>query len=104
MSAARRRPWLEGTEAAVTVLTPTSEPSSSAPAKPDRRPLIGLGLGAVFVTVIATLVALLGAAGDGPATGAAQLVPANALLYIHLSTDGSRPGCRASCRARHSAA
>src|SRR5438309_2352532 len=29
-----------------------------------------------------------------PATGAARLVPADALLYVHLSTDPGRPGVK----------
>jgi Protein of unknown function (DUF3352) len=43
------------------------------------------------------LVALAMSIGGGetpPATGAAKLVPANALVYVHLSTDRSRPAVR----------
>jgi hypothetical protein len=59
----------------------------------DRRLLV-IGLlaivlmGAVAGGVIASL------SGDGPANGAAQVVPANALLYVHVSTDPSRPPVR----------
>jgi hypothetical protein len=36
----------------------------------------------------------LGPGEPPPATGAAELVPANALLYLHVSTDPSRPAVR----------
>lgn len=34
------------------------------------------------------------AGGAAPATGAATIVPADALAYVHLSTDASRPGVK----------
>jgi hypothetical protein len=60
----------------------------------DRRLRLMLVVGVVIVlgAVAGALVASLG--GDGPATGAARLVPANALLYVHLSTDRSRPAVK----------
>src|SRR5579884_1138144 len=54
-------------------------------------PAIALLLGA-FAAVAVALVLLLGGSGETPpATGAAELVPGNALLYLHVSTDSSRP-------------
>ncbi|HZU61628.1 MAG TPA: DUF3352 domain-containing protein, partial [Solirubrobacteraceae bacterium] len=56
----------------------------------DRRLRLMLAVGAVIVlgAVAGAVVASL--SSDGPATGAAELVPANALLYVHVSTDRSR--------------
>ena len=57
---------------------------------PDRRLRVMLTVSVVIIVgTVAGVVATL--PGDGPATGAAQLVPASALLYVHLSTDRSRP-------------
>lgn len=60
----------------------------------DRRLRVMLAVGGVIVVgaVAGAVAASLG--GNGPARGAAQLVPANALLYVHVSTDGSRPAVR----------
>lgn len=61
-----------------------------------RRALAAIGA----VVAIVAVVALVRACGDddgagaAPATGAARMVPADALLYAHLSTDGSRPAVR----------
>jgi hypothetical protein len=53
---------------------------------------------ALVVLVVVAVVALAGGGGDGtstpPASGAAQLVPANALVYVHLSTDRDRSATR----------
>ncbi|HTX31644.1 MAG TPA: DUF3352 domain-containing protein [Solirubrobacteraceae bacterium] len=77
--------------------------SPSRPPEPNRRRdrllacLYLFGPGAALVlaalTVIAVALALaLGGSGDTPpATGAAELVPGNALLYVHFSTDPARP-------------
>src|SRR3954447_11245623 len=50
--------------------------------------------GALVLLVVVAAVALAGGGGSGantpPASGAAQLVPANALVYVHLSTDRGR--------------
>jgi hypothetical protein len=49
---------------------------------------------AVVVVAVVAVVALAGGGGGGastpPASAAAKLVPANALVYVHLSTDGNR--------------
>ncbi|HEV7492299.1 hypothetical protein [Baekduia sp.] len=58
--------------------------------------------GAVVVLAIALLLLLSG--GDGtskgtpPASAAARLVPADALVYVHLSTDGHRSETRAAAK------
>jgi hypothetical protein len=75
-------------------LTESPEAPPSPKAGFDRRALILLVLAAVMVAGIAVAVAVLGGGDDAPATGSAQLVPANALLYVHLSTDGSRSAVR----------
>lgn len=57
-------------------------------------PGIAVILGALAAVVIALLIALGGTGVEPPATGAAELVPGNALLYVHVSTDASRPAVR----------
>lgn len=52
-----------------------------------------LGL-CVLVLVAAIVAVMVGGGESGPATGAARLVPGNALIYIHVSTDTSRPAVR----------
>lgn len=51
-------------------------------------------LGALLVVVVIVLIVLLASSGAGPAkppaTGAAAVVPADTLAYVHLSTDRSR--------------
>jgi hypothetical protein len=61
-----------------------------------RRELAIRGLVAVAVVALALLLGSgSGAsAGDPPASGAADLVPADALVYVHLSTDPDRPATR----------
>ena len=62
-----------------------------------RLALAGAVLGLVLATAV-VLVLALGSPGEmPPATGAATIVPADALAYVHLSTDPSRP---AVARAR----
>ncbi len=57
-------------------------------------PAVVLLLGALAVIAV-VLVLTFGGSGEAPpATGAAQLVPGNALLYLHVSTDPSRPAVR----------
>ena len=54
-------------------------------------------LAAAGVAVLISIVAVLLLSGSGavpPATGAAQVVPADVLAYVHLSTDPSRPAVR----------
>jgi hypothetical protein len=52
-------------------------------------------LGALVLAFIVLLVAVIVPGGDAaeapPATGAASVVPSDALVYVHLSTDGRRP-------------
>jgi hypothetical protein len=61
-----------------------------------RRRRIALIAAVVVVLIAAAAVALaLSGAGEAPpATGAAEVVPADVLAYVHLSTDGSRPAVR----------
>lgn len=65
-----------------------------------------LGLLLAPATVVVVLVLLLAGGGDSgggerPADAAARLVPADALVYLHLSTDRERPGTeRAEALAR----
>src|SRR5436305_8986224 len=49
--------------------------------------LLGAAVGFVLLATV-----LIGAAGaGGPATGAAAIVPGDALAYVHVSTDRGRP-------------
>ncbi len=61
----------------------------------DRRVLAAAALAVVVAAVVAVL-ALRGGDEPGglPAAGAARLVPAGALVYLHLSTDGDRAATR----------
>jgi hypothetical protein len=59
-------------------------------------------LGVLVTGVVALAVALsLGSGEPPPATGAAQLVPADALLYLHVSTDPSRPAVQRALALSH---
>ena len=50
---------------------------------------------AVVVVLLAAVIALgRGASEEPPATGAAAIVPADALAYVHLSTDAKRPAVK----------
>lgn len=79
---------------------PDSEAARLAPAAPSvatpplsrrRRWLIrGLAPAGLLALAIALVLTLTGGE-PGPATGAAALVPADALVYLHLSTDAARP-------------
>jgi hypothetical protein len=70
-------------------------PPFGRPADRDQRLLIGVVTLSIVATVVAIALALSVSSGEAPpATGAANLVPANALLYLHVSTDGSRPAVR----------
>ncbi|HEV3053753.1 MAG TPA: DUF3352 domain-containing protein [Solirubrobacteraceae bacterium] len=57
-----------------------------------------LALAAVLLAVVAGVAAAVAVTGGpsepAPATGAAAVVPADALAYVHLSTDGSRPAVK----------
>jgi len=61
-----------------------------------RRRRIGLvaAVLAVLVAAAALALALSGSGEAPPATGAAVVVPADVLAYVHLSTDASRPAVR----------
>ena len=64
-----------------------------------RRHLLALGLlGAVLALAGAGWLVFGGSGTEPPATGAARVVPANALAYVHLSTDPSRPAVQAAGR------
>jgi hypothetical protein len=61
-----------------------------------KRVAIGVAVGMVVVLAVAVL-ALAGGGGGGkqaPASAAAKLVPADALVYVHLSTDPDRAQTR----------
>lgn len=75
-------------------------PQTRAPARPNhtprrfirRRPAIGAAVLAVTLAVAAAVVLATGGVGQAPpATGAATIVPADALAYVNLSIDPSRP-------------
>jgi hypothetical protein len=54
-----------------------------------------------IAAVVLAIVLNMGSGAAPAATGAARLIPANALLYLHVSTDPSRPAVRqAIARAR----
>jgi hypothetical protein len=77
----------------------TRRPVTSAPpeAAVRRRRLLALAaLGVVLALASAGWLALRGSGQAPPATGAAQLVPADALAYLHLSTDRSRGAAQAA--------
>ncbi|MDO8184576.1 DUF3352 domain-containing protein [Conexibacter sp. JD483] len=79
---------------------PAGPPRTAAPRRQARRPLppvlrdwrAGAGLLALIVAVVLAVVLLGGGSdGGGPAADrAAQLAPADALAWVHLSTDGDR--------------
>jgi hypothetical protein len=58
----------------------------------DRRALVALA--AVIAALSAAIVADSGAGADAPATGAAAVVPSDALAYLHVSTDPGRPAVK----------
>jgi hypothetical protein len=68
-----------------------------------RRRVVLAGAVAVVVVAVIAVVALAGGGGGGgkgkaPASSAAQLVPANALVYVHLSTDRDRAETQAAAK------
>jgi hypothetical protein len=74
---------------------------SAPPSEPvaRRRRLLALGLlGLALALASAGWLVLAGSGTEPPATGAAQVVPANVLAYVHLSTDPSRPAVQAARR------
>jgi hypothetical protein len=85
---------------------PVAEPPAQAPASPRtyrRRRRVATGLGLAIVALAIALPAILFGAGgsSAPATGAAALVPADALAYVHLSTDSARPPLSQSTALEH---
>ncbi len=93
--------------------TPPSSPQGplwtrNAPRPPERNrrrdrllaclylfgPAAVVTLGALALIAVALVLALGGSGEAPPATGAAEIVPGNALLYLHVSTDPSRPAVR----------
>jgi hypothetical protein len=76
---------------------------SERPALTARGRQVALGAGVPLVLAVA-LVFLLSGCGDGvtkstpPASAAAKLVPADALVYVHLSTDRDRSETRAAAK------
>jgi Protein of unknown function (DUF3352) len=74
---------------------------ASAPTPPvaRRRRLLALAALGVLLAVASAGWLILGGSGTTPpATGAAQVVPANVLAYVHLSTDPSRPAVQSARR------
>jgi uncharacterized protein DUF3352 len=72
---------------------PPESRAASTPAQFRRRRLLAAGgLLATVVAVAAAALLILGGSGETPpATGAAAIVPADALAYVNLSTDPGRP-------------
>jgi hypothetical protein len=75
-------------------------PQARTPSRPNRtrrryvRRRLALAAGLLAAALAVTAAVVLATAGSGPvppATGAATLVPADALAYVSLSTDPSRP-------------
>lgn len=56
--------------------------------------LLAAVLAATVALAAALVLAFSGSSGVPPATGAASVVPADALAYVSLSTDGSRPAVK----------
>jgi len=77
--------------------TPASEPRARQHGPPSgrRRGRVRVLIPAVAAALAALAVVLsIGSGPVPPATGAAKLVPADALLYVHLSTDRGRSSVR----------
>lgn len=65
----------------------------------SRGRLVAAGVAVAMVVILVVAVIALAGGGDGgsakpPASGAARLVPADALVYVHLSTDPGRAQTR----------
>ena len=73
-------------------IPPASDPATAAPSHRGR--LVAALVAGVLAVVALTLVIAGGSSEPGPATGAAALMPADALMYLHLSTDPTRPAVR----------
>lgn len=72
---------------------PVREPRHGGPSARTtrRRRLLALATAIAAVVVTVAVVLVTAQSEPPPATGAAKLVPGDALLYLHLSTDRSRP-------------
>jgi hypothetical protein len=89
------------TDGVVATLTeqPT-QPRIKAPRQERRRPAdtrprgVLAGSVAIVLALVVGLTLSSGAGEPAPATGAAEVVPADALIYLHFSTDPARPGVR----------
>jgi hypothetical protein len=64
------------------------------PGGPRRQAALAALLVVIVIAAVAALLLATSGGGQGPppAGRAARLVPAGALVFVHLSTDGSRPG------------
>ena len=70
-----------------------------APVARRRRRLLALAVVGVLLALASAGWLVLGGSGtEPPATGAARVVPADVLAYVHLSTDPSRPAVQAARR------
>src|SRR5262245_29272993 len=72
-----------------------------------RRRLVAVGVAAAMVVVLVVAVIAIAGGGDGgsdapPASAAAGLVPADALVYVHLSTDPDRAQTRDAAKVAES--
>jgi hypothetical protein len=59
-----------------------------------RRVAVAGGLLLIVLAVVAAALMVFGSGVAPPATGAAEVVPADVLAYVHLSTDPGRPAVR----------
>jgi uncharacterized protein DUF3352 len=59
-----------------------------------RRTIVGLAVLALLAVAAVLLLGRGDGGGPAPATAGAKLVPANALVYVHVSTDTKRPAVR----------
>ncbi|MFZ0379774.1 MAG: DUF3352 domain-containing protein [Solirubrobacteraceae bacterium] len=89
----RSTPTVRGNRRWVERASPPSPPVAR------RRRLLALAvLGVVLALASAGWFVLRGSGTPPPATGAARVVPADVLAYVHLSTDPSRPAVQAARR------
>ena len=65
---------------------------------PERNLRIFLVMAVAIVAAVLAVALVTRPGPRPPATGAAELVPGDALLYIHVSTDTSRPGVQQALR------
>ena len=73
----------------------TAEPPAVPIATLVRRRRAALGLAGLLIVIVAAVIVIAGGGGaDGPPTGAAALIPSDALGYVHVSLDRSRPAVR----------